>query len=35
MLPGLLIDPRPLEVVDDAGEPVGVVDRNAVARVLD
>lgn len=35
MLPDLLTDPRPLEVVDDAGASLGVVDRDAVARVLD
>ena len=34
MLPELLTDPRPLEVVDDSGTPLGIVDRNAVARVL-
>lgn len=35
MLPDLLIDPRPLEVVDATGASLGVVDREAVARVLD
>ncbi len=35
MLPNLLTDPRPLEVVDASGTPLGVVDREAVARVLD
>ncbi len=35
MLPDLLTDPRPLEVVDDTGASLGVVDREAVARVLD
>lgn len=34
MLPDLLTDPRPLEVVDAAGVSLGVVDREAVARVL-
>jgi glycine betaine/proline transport system ATP-binding protein len=35
MLPDLLTDPRPLEVVDASGAHLGVVDREAVARVLD
>jgi hypothetical protein len=35
MLPGLLTDPRPLEVVDASGLSLGVVDREAVSRVLD
>ena len=35
MLPQLLIDPRPLEVIDSSGQALGVVDREAVARVLD
>ena len=35
MLPDLLTDPRPLEVVDASGGHLGVVDREAVARVLD
>lgn len=35
MLPELLTDPRPLEVVDASGVALGVVDREAVARVLD
>lgn len=35
MLPDLLTDPRPLEVVDASGVSLGVVDREAVARVLD
>lgn len=35
MLPDLLTDPRPLEVVDASGASLGVVDREAVARVLD
>jgi glycine betaine/proline transport system ATP-binding protein len=35
LLPALLIDPRPLEVVDESGSTLGVVDRDAVARVLD
>jgi glycine betaine/proline transport system ATP-binding protein len=34
LLPDLLTDPRPLEVVDEAGASLGVVDRDAVARVL-
>lgn len=35
LLPDLLTDPRPLEVVDEAGLSLGVVDRDAVARVLE
>ena len=35
LLPGLLTDPRPLEVVDETGSILGVIDRDAVARVLD
>ena len=35
MLPDLLTDPRPLEVVDASGTSLGMVDREAVARVLD
>ena len=35
LLPDLLTDPRPMAVVDDQGSRVGVVDREAVARVLD
>lgn len=35
MLPDLLTDPRPLEVVDGSGASLGVVDRDAVARVLE
>lgn len=35
MLPDLLTDPRPVEVVDASGVSLGVVDRAAVARVLD
>lgn len=34
LLPDLLIDPRPVAVVNEAGSEVGVVDREAVARVL-
>jgi glycine betaine/proline transport system ATP-binding protein len=35
LLPDLLTDPRPLEVVDATGASMGVVDRDAVARVLE
>ena len=35
LLPGLLTDPRPLEVIDGEGKSLGVVDRDAVARVLE
>ena len=35
LLPGLLVDPRPLRVVDDAGRELGMVDRAAVAAVLE
>ncbi len=34
LLPGLLVDPRPLAVLDDTGATVGLVDREAVAAVL-
>lgn len=34
MLPGLLVDPRPLAVVDESGATIGLVDRDAVAKVL-
>ncbi len=35
LLPGLLVDPRPLAVIDETGTEVGVVDRAAVAEVLE
>ncbi len=35
LLPSLLIDPRPMEVVDGSGVSLGIVDRDAVAQVLD
>jgi glycine betaine/proline transport system ATP-binding protein len=35
LLPDLLTDSRPLEVVDESGMSLGVVDRDAVAKVLD
>ena len=35
LLPDLLIDPRPVEVVGPEGASLGIVDREAVARVLD
>jgi hypothetical protein len=35
LLPALLTDPRPLEVIDESGTTMGIVDRDAVARVLD
>ena len=35
LLPDLLTDSRPLEVVDESGMSLGVVDRHAVAKVLD
>lgn len=35
LLPALLTDPRPLEVVDSSGVSLGIIDREAVARVLD
>ncbi len=35
LLPALLVDPRPLAVLDDGGIEVGVVDRSAVAGMLD
>jgi glycine betaine/proline transport system ATP-binding protein len=35
LLPVLLVDPRPLAVVDDSGAELGVVDREAVAKVLE
>jgi hypothetical protein len=35
LLPTLLVDPRPLAVLDAAGTEVGVVDRAAVAGVLE
>jgi glycine betaine/proline transport system ATP-binding protein len=35
VLPGLLVDSTPLAVVNDEGVEVGIVDRKAVARVLD
>lgn len=35
LLPGLLVDPRPLAVVDESGVTVGQVDRAAVAAMLD
>lgn len=35
LLPELLTDPRPLEVVDSSGVSLGIIDREAVARVLD
>ncbi len=35
LLPELLTDSRPLSVVDDAGTILGIVDRDAVAAVLD
>ncbi len=34
LLPELLTDSRPVSVVDDSGAEVGIVDRQAVARVL-
>ena len=34
LLPDLLVDPRPVAVLDDRGLEVGLVDREAVARVL-
>lgn len=34
ILPALLVDPRPLAVVDGTGREVGVIDRAAVAKVL-
>ncbi len=35
ILPTLLIDPTPVTVVDGAGTPIGIVDRAAVAAVLE
>ncbi len=35
LLPSLLVDPRPLAVLDDAGYQVGIVDRAAVAGMLE
>ena len=35
LLPGLLVDPRPLAVIDSSGAVIGMVDRDAVAAVLE
>ena len=35
LLPALLVDPRPLAVVDGSGAELGVVDRAAVVEVLE
>jgi glycine betaine/proline transport system ATP-binding protein len=35
LLPSLLVDPRPLAVVDVSGATIGIVDRAAVAAVLE
>lgn len=35
ILPSLLVDPTPVLVVDDVGTPMGIVDRAAVAEVLE
>jgi glycine betaine/proline transport system ATP-binding protein len=35
VLPELLVDSEPVAVVDDEGEEVGFVDRQAIARVLE
>lgn len=35
LLPALLVDPRPLSIIDHDGNEIGIVDRDAVATVLD
>lgn len=35
ILPALLVDPRPLSIIDHDGREIGIIDRDAVATVLD